>query len=171
MMAKAWQWDVRRSEEEIQQILKDPKHPSFPHYASLLLARNNVPKEVFGEYLRKEDFCVHWPNLKRRMRKDQWSQGRIQFWEEIYRHLKDDFKAKGIRLRRPSPLPVRKDSLRLRIGKRIQEIRRSKKMTQGEIARGAGLTQQFVSRIEQGRENVSVDTLERLQRFLGKDVW
>ena len=44
-------------------------------------------------------------------------------------------------------------------------------MTQGEIARGAGLTQQFVSRIEQGRENVSVDTLERLQRFLGKDVW
>ena len=33
MMAKAWQWDVRRSEEEIQQILKYPKHPSFPNYA------------------------------------------------------------------------------------------------------------------------------------------
>lgn len=171
MMAKAWQWDVRRSEEEIRKILKNPGHPGFLHYATLLLARNNVPKEVFGEYLSKKDFCVHWQNIKRRMRKDRWSQGRIQFWEEIYRHLKDDLKAKGVVLRRPSPLPVREDSLRVRIGKRIHEIRRSKKMTQDEVAHGAGLTQQFVSRIEQGRENVSLDTLERLQRFLGEVLW
>lgn len=168
-MPKVWQWDVRRSDGEIRQILKDPKHPSFLHYASLLLARNNVPKEVFGGYLEKHDFCVQWPNIKRRMRKNQWDQGRIQFWQEIYRHLKEDLKAKGVALRRPSPPPV-PGSLRVRVGKRLSEIRRSKKMTQQEVAEGAGLTQQFVSKIEQGTENVSLDTLERIQTFLKEDL-
>jgi DNA-binding XRE family transcriptional regulator len=166
--SKAWQWDVRRSDEEIRQILKNPKHPSFLHYASLLLARTNVPKEVFGDYLGKQDFCVQWQNIKRRMRKDQWDRGRIQFWQEIYRHLKEDFKAKGIALRQPSHPPV-PGSLRVRIGKRIREIRRLKKMTQEDMAQGAGLTQQFLSKIEQGTENISLDTLERIQNFLRED--
>lgn len=169
-MSKAWQWDVRRSNEEVRQILKNPEHPSFLHYASLLLARVNVPKEVFGEYLGKQDFCVEWPKIKRRMRKDQWDHGRIQFWQEIYRHLKEDLKAKGIRLRRPSSLAAQ-GSLRARMGKRIREIRHSKKITQADMARGAGLTQQFVSKIEQGTENVSLDTLERIQKVLKKDLF
>jgi DNA-binding XRE family transcriptional regulator len=168
-MPKAWQWDVRRSDDEIRQILKNPEHPNFLHYASLLLSRTNVPKEVFGEYVDKQDFCIQWPNIKRRMRKDQWSQGRIQFWQEIYRHLKEDFKAKGILLRHPASLPA-PGSLRVRVGKRVREIRRSKKMTQAEMADGAGLTQQFVSKIEQGTENVSLDTLERIQKFLKEEV-
>lgn len=169
-MSKAWQWDVRRSDEEIRQILKNPEHPSFIHYASLLLSRINAPKEVFGGYLGKRDFCVEWPKIKQRMRKDQWDQGRIQFWQEIYRHLKEDLKAKGIVLRRPSRPPVR-GSLRARVGKRIREIRHAKKITQADMARGAGLTQQFVSKIEQGTENVSLDTLERIQKFLKDNLF
>ena len=55
-MPKAWQWDVSRSDTEIRRILKNPAHPSFLHYAALLLARTNVPREVFGGYLKKEDF-------------------------------------------------------------------------------------------------------------------
>ena len=168
-MPKAWQWDVRRSDEEIRQILKNPEHPSFLHYASLLLARTNAPKEVFRGYLGKQDFCVQWPNIKRRMRKDQWDQGRIQFWQEIYRYVKEGLKAKGMVLRRPASPPAQ-GSLRARIGKRLREIRRSKKITQADVAHGAGLTQQFVSKIEQGTENVSLDTLERIQKFLRKDL-
>ena len=53
IMSKAWQWDVRRSDEEIRRILKNPKDPNFLHYAALLLARSNVPKEVFGGYLSR----------------------------------------------------------------------------------------------------------------------
>ena len=167
-MPKAWQWDVRASDEEIRQILKNPKHPSFIHYASLLLARTNVPREAF-DYLEKYDFCVEWQKIKRRMRKDKWEQGRVQFWQEIYRHVKEDLKQKGIRLRQPPRSPVQ-GSLRAKVGKRLHEIRRSKKMTQAELARGAGLTQQFVSKIEQGTENVSLDTLERIQKFLKDEL-
>ena len=173
-MPKAWQWDMRRSDEEIRKILKDPKHPSFLHYAALLLARINIPKEVFNRYLGKEDFCIEWQKIKRRMRKDRLSQDRVQFWEEIHRHVKEGFKAKGVTLRKPAKTAV-KDSLRARIGKRIREIRRSKKMTQAELARESGLSQQFLSKIEQGTENISLDTVERIQKSLkeslfGKDL-
>ena len=168
-MPKAWQWDVRRSDGEIRRILKNPEHPSFLHYASLLLSRTNVPKEVFGKYLEKETFCVHWQKIKRRMSKDRWDAGRVQFWQEIYRYLKENLKAEGVLLRHPSSAP-RRDSLRARIGQRIRVMRRSKKLTQGDLARGAGLTQQFVSTIEQGKGNVSVGTLERIQKFLKEDL-
>lgn len=163
-MSHAWRWDARRSDKEIRIILTNPQHPSFFHYASLLLARTNVPKYIFKEYLSKQIFCLHWPTLKRRMRKDRLNQERIQFWEEIYRHLKEDMKAKGIRLRQPLRLPSQ-NSLREKIGKRIREVRRSKNMTQANVAQGAGLTQQFLSKIEQGTENISLDTLERIQKF------
>lgn len=61
MMAKVWQWDVRRSEDEIRQILENPEHPSFLHYASLLLSRTNVPtwtKSKPGTKLVKGIFVV-----------------------------------------------------------------------------------------------------------------
>lgn len=167
-MPKAWQWDVGRSDEEIRQILKNSKHPSFIHYASLLLARSNIPKEVFG-YLDKQDFCIEWQKIKGRMRKDRLNQGRIQFWEAIYHHLKKGLKADGVILRQPSR-PPRQDSLRIKVGKRIRDIRLSRKITQAGLARGAGLTQQFVSKIEKGTENVSLDTLERIQNFLKEDL-
>lgn len=168
-MPKAWQWDVGRSDDEIRQILKNPGHPRFIHYASLLLARTNVPKAVFGEYLAKRDFCIEWQKIKRRMRKDKWDRGRIQFWEAIYDHLKKGLKADGLILRQPSR-PARQDSLRARVGKRIRETRLSRKITQAGLARGARLTQQFVSKIEKGTENVSLDTLERIQKFLNEDL-
>jgi len=169
-MPRAWQWDVGRSDDEIRKILKNPKHPSFLHYASLLLARTNVPNEVFGEYLGIKDFCIQWQKIKRRMRKGRLNLDRIQFWEAIYHHLKEDLKSKGIALRQPSSRPARQDSLRAKVGKRIREIRLSRKITQAGLARGATLTQQFVSKIEKGTENVSLDTLERIQKFLKEDL-
>lgn len=169
-MSKAWQWDVRRSDDQIREILKDPLQPSFLHYAALLLARSNVPREVLGEYLRKEDFCIQWDNIKRRMRKDRLSQDRIQFWQAIYRHVKEDLKAKGITLRRPRKI-MTENSLRAKVGKRIREIRCAKKITQAELGRVAGLTQQFLSKIEQGTENISLDTIERIQKSLKESLF
>lgn len=169
-MPKSWQWDVGRSDGEIRRILKDPAHPSFLHYAALLLARNNVPKEVFGGYLDQRDFCLQWQKIKRQMRKDKSNLGRVQFWEEIYRHLKESLKKKGLVLRQPSRSSV-PGSLRSKVGRRLLEIRRSQKLTQKKVARGAGLTQQFVSKIEKGTENVSLDTLERIQKFLKEDLF
>ena len=169
-MSKSWQWDMGRSDKEIRNILKNPEHPSFIHYAALLLARTNVPKEVFEEYVSKLIFCSYWPAIKRRMRKDEFNRERLHFWEEIYRHLKEDMQAKGIKLRQPLRLKV-EDSLKSKIGKRIREVRRSKKMTQADVEQGTGLTQQFLSKIEQGTENVSLDTLERIQKFFNEPIF
>ncbi len=169
-MSKSWQWDMGRSDREIRNILKNPEHPSFIHYAALLFARTNVPKQVFKEYVTKLNFCLYWPTIKRRMRKDKLNQDRLHFWEEIYRHLKEDMQAKGIKLRQPSRLKV-EDSLKSKIGKRIREIRRSKKMTQADVEQGTGFTQQFLSKIEQGTENVSLDTLERIQKFFNEPIF
>jgi DNA-binding XRE family transcriptional regulator len=169
-MPKAWQWDMRRSDEEIREILKDPKHPSFLHYAALLFARINIPKEVFSQYLGKEDFCVEWQKIKRRMRKDRLNQDRVQFWEEIHRHVKDDFRAKGVKLRK-SARKVSGNSLRAQVGGRIRKLRQSKKITQAELAREAGISQQFLSKIEQGTENISLDTLERIQKPLKESLF
>jgi DNA-binding XRE family transcriptional regulator len=168
--SNAWQWDSGRTDKEIRALLKNPRHPSFIHYSALLLARMNVPKAVFAGYLSKETFCLHWLNIKRRMRKDRLNQERIQFWEEIYRHLKEEMKIKGIRLRQPSRLPVQ-NSLKMKIAKRIREVRESKNMTQADAAEGTGLTQQYLSKIEQGTENVSLDTLERIQNFFKEDLF
>lgn len=168
-MRQAWQWDVRHSDEEIQKILKDPTSPSFLHYAALLLTRTNVPKEAFGRYLRKEDFCIQWSGIKRRMHKDPLAQDRIRFWEAIYRHIKEDLKAKGIKLRHPSKTGAT-DSLRAKMGKQIRDVRRNKRITQSELAERTGLTQQFLSKIEQGTENISLDTVERIQKSLKENL-
>ncbi len=169
-MNKAWQWDVGRTDAEVRKILENPKDAAFLHYAALLLARSNVPREVFRQYLDRRLFCVEWPNIKRRMRKDRWAHDRIQFWQEIYRHIKEDLKGKGIRLRRPSAEKPKEDSLRVRMGHYLRQIRRENKLSQAEVARGAGLTQQFLSKIEQGSENVSLDTLERIQAYFQLDL-
>jgi DNA-binding XRE family transcriptional regulator len=164
-MVKSWQWDVKRTNEEIRRILKNPKHPNFFYYAALLLIRTNVPREVFDHYLKKEDFCVEWHSIKRRMKKDRLSHDRIQFWEEIYRHVKEGLRDQGVKFRKPANR-VTGNSLRAQVGKRIHQIRQSKKMTQAELAQEAGLTQQFLSKIERGTENISLDTLERIQKSL-----
>lgn len=168
-MSKGWQWDVGRPDEKIRVILKNPHHPSFIHYASLLLARTNTPKMVFEEYLEKPVFCLQWSAIKRHMRKDRLNHERIQFWEQIYRHLKEAMTARGIKLRQSS-IPPAEDSLRVKIGKRIQSLRKSKNLTQADVAQGAGLTQQFLSKIERGSENISLDTLERLQKYFKEEL-
>ncbi len=169
-MSKSWQWDMGRSDKEIRSVLKNPEDPTFIHYAALLFARTNVPKEVFEEYVSKQIFCSHWSAIKRRMRKDELNQERIHFWEEIYRHLKEEMQSKGIKLRQPSRLKI-DDSLKAKIGKRIREVRQSKKMTQADVEQGTGLTQQFLSKIEQGTENLSLDTLERIQKFFNEPIF
>jgi transcriptional regulator with XRE-family HTH domain len=43
-------------------------------------------------------------------------------------------------------------------------------MTQEQLSFGAGITQTFLSQVETGRRNVSIDTLEKLAVVLEIDI-
>jgi transcriptional regulator with XRE-family HTH domain len=52
------------------------------------------------------------------------------------------------------------------IGQRLQELRESKKLSQGDIERRTGLLRCYTSRVENGHTVPSVETLEKYARAL-----
>ena len=63
-------------------------------------------------------------------------------------------------------------SVRKKLGARLRAIRtaRSPRLSQEALAHAAGLERAYVSGVERGEFNVSVDTLVRLARVLRVDV-
>ena len=53
------------------------------------------------------------------------------------------------------------------IGRFVRRLREQKGLTQEQVASRTGISYQFLSGLENGRENVSLDTLEGLARTLG----
>lgn len=56
------------------------------------------------------------------------------------------------------------------IGLNIKQRREAKRMTQGELAAKAGITQAKISRAEGGDDNLTVDTLRGIAAALGCSV-
>lgn len=101
--------------------------------AALLLSRNNDPKDVFRHYFDPLVFCKQWAAIKRRMRKDKWSEPRIVFWQAIYENLSDKYRKKGIIFRGETPQV--KAPLCYATGKQISCIRREQGLSQKEMAK------------------------------------
>lgn len=59
---------------------------------------------------------------------------------------------------------------RIRLAKRIREIRKLKKLTQTDVALKAHMPQSVIARIESGEHSISLDTLNRIAHALGKEV-
>ena len=59
------------------------------------------------------------------------------------------------------------DSLQKKLGKRIQEIRKAKKLTQEKLAEIIELDVPNISNIERGKRFVSASTLEKIINALG----
>ena len=140
--------------------------PIYPvYYAALLLSRSNEPAEVFRNYFDQETLVRYWGPIKRRMRKNKWSQDRILFWQEIYRHLAKKIKAKGGNLRAAKiSQPAR--GLQKEVGDTLKALRMQSGMTQQELARKAGVHQQVISKIEKGIANPSLKTIEKITKHL-----
>lgn len=169
MDTSKWLWDRNISGKEIKSILSNPKHERFTEITALLLSRNNTPKEVFDEYLNRESFVQNWIRVRKKMRQNFWNDPRIIFWQAVYEKILIDFKEKGIRVRsvkRQKP----DNHLCLKIGEKIRLMREQKGLTQVRLAQKLGVSQQVISRIEQGRDNISVLTLEKVAEGLGGEV-
>lgn len=166
-MKTNWLWDSQRSLNEAKDILKNPDHELFDYYAELLFSRVNDPKEAF-ECMRKEDFLTHWSGIKRRMRKDAWLKTRVIFWQTMYDYLLKDFKKKGFEIRSPKKTPISEE--RALFGQMIKDLRKEKGWTQKQLADALESKQQFVSALERGYENPSMDTISRVAHALGRTV-
>ena len=164
-MKDNWLWDRKITDAEAKRDLKEPGSKRFFSMAALLLARKNDPQEVFKDYLDPLVFCRYWPVIKRKMRQDKWSEPRIIFWQAIYEKLADKYRNKGIIFRKTSPV---KEPLCEATGKRIADIRRGQGLSQKDFAKKLGVSQQLVSRIEKGRENISLATLNNVARALDR---
>ena len=165
-----WLWDRKISVKKAKAILKNPQDKHFLSLSSLLLARKNMPQEVFKDYLNPLQFLQNWYKIKRQMRKDTWNNPRIEFWQAIYEKLAEKYKKKGVfpvRQSAPTKLP---DEFCKLIADKIKTIRRKNGLTQSMLARRLKISQQMISRIEKGGENLSLLTLKNILDKLGAEL-
>ena len=168
-MKKDWLWDRNISERRVLKILHNPLHHKFIFLSSLLLSRKNTPQEVFRDYLKPEEFCRHWTRIKRQMRKDAWNNPRIEFWQAVYEKMLEKFRARGINISSRSKVKLG-DDFCLEIGQRLKALRQQKKLTQAILSKKLNIPQQMISRIEGGKENISLLTLRKIADELGAKV-
>jgi DNA-binding transcriptional regulator YiaG len=163
-METNWLWDTRIPKDEVRRILRDEENPRFPHYAEKLLARTADPVVIF-KWIDEQTFCRKWPTIKKRLQKDRWIAARVLFWQTIYERLLVRFKENGIKIRRPSQEQISPE--RRQLAAQIRRLRERIGFSQKDVARRLGVIQQYVSKLESGRENVSVDTLKRVAGAFG----
>ena len=60
--------------------------------------------------------------------------------------------------------------IELRVALEITKAREARKMSQRELADALKTKQQTVSRIERGAQNVTIETLDRIARALGRGL-
>lgn len=160
MIAKYF-WDQKgASLKETRRILKDPSHPRFPERMSVLLTRCSKPKELFS-VISRERFARSWPKIREYwIKRSRWSESR-DWWQTIYEQMAEGVSRRPARMEGGSP-----DFLRV-LGARVREARIEKGLSQRRLALQAGIKQPDVSRVEEGRKNMTLFTLVRLCKALG----
>lgn len=168
MIKHNWLWDVKSNEEEIKQILKSDKDPRFLLYAGLLLSRNNDPDYVF-HLIDKEAFCQYWPLIKERIDQSGWfSPYKSSYWGPIYEKTIRELKQKGEDVSRFPDIAITKN--RFHVALQIRKLRKHARFNQEELAMRLGVKQQYVSKLETGRVNPSVETLGKIANIFAKDL-
>jgi HTH-type transcriptional regulator/antitoxin HipB len=149
-MKTHWLWDTTLSEKRVKRILHNERNPRFYIYAEKLFSRVRDPREAFG-YISKETFCRKWPVLKKRIEKDAWAKSKADFWQGIYKQTLEE-------------------SERLNVAQQIKKLRHQVGYTQEEMAKRLGVIQQYISSLESGRENLTLDTLKKIAQVFNKNL-
>ena len=153
-------WDLnKKALKEAEDILKNQAHPKFKARLVTFLSRCDQPKELFS-LITREDFIDVWPKVRAYWLKISRDSTYKDWWETIYQQIAEDL---GAKKPRPQGSPAR---LFLKFGKTIKEARIEKGWSQNELALRAGMKQPDISRIEEGRKNITLETLTRLCKIL-----
>jgi len=155
-------WDLNeKALKETENILKNPEHTKFQSRMVKLLSRCQRPEEFFS-ISSKENFIKAWPKLRRYwIRIDKESDFR-DWWQTIYEEiLKRQGKGKKIE---GEPSLLFKG-----VGVRIREARIDREMSQQDLALAVGMEQPDISKIEEGKKNITLGTLARICKYLDYD--
>ncbi len=169
-LERDWLWDRKTSLKKARFILNRPENEHFLPLASLLLSRKNTPKEVFRYYLKPRDFLGNWQKIKRQMRKNSWNDPRVEFWQAVYEKLKEKYEKRGIAVSEKILISKPKDGFCKFVADKIKAVRKQKGITQEELSRRLRVSQQIISRIETGSENISLLTLKKIVDNLGAEL-
>ena len=162
MIRKNWHWDINLPKTKIEKILTREDDPRFPRIVAALLSRVDDPKEVF-KLIHSAAFCRRWRAIEREMITDEWTKEKAAFWKAIYLRLSKELRSRGEKIRKAGNIQL--DAFDADLVAKIRECRRRALMTQKELAVAMGVSQQFISNIEKGRERPNLDFLKKLARI------
>ncbi|MBU0694522.1 MAG: helix-turn-helix transcriptional regulator [Candidatus Omnitrophica bacterium] len=86
----------------------------------------------------------------------------------MYECIHEQLKRQGIRIRESQEVEIPAE--RMKLAQQIRDIRVKLGYTQKDIAKKLGVIQQYISKIESGHENVSIDTLTRIANVFDKKL-
>ena len=160
-------WDRKISQSTASEILGNPAHPRFIEMAALLLSRSNDFKLVFSKYLEKKIFVQEWRRIKSEMRKNNWSDERINLWGQVYKTLcaKTEFKSHIQEQKRRHKTAEFEG-----VGGVLRSQRIKQGITQQLLARKAAISQQTISNAENGKGDISLKTLKRIMDALNLEL-
>lgn len=168
MIKYNWLWDVKTNEAEVKRILKNDKDPRFLIFARLLFSRNSDPDYVF-QFVRREVFCKYWPLIRERLDRTGWFEPyKSNYWQPIYKKTMQELRQKGRDIPKFPDISISKDRFNLAL--QIRKLRKETHLNQKELAMRLGVKQQFVSKLETGRVNPSMDTLGKIANIFAKDL-
>lgn len=153
-------WDLnQKALENIEKIFKAPNHPKFNMYMVTFLSRCQDPKELFS-LIAKENFIDFWPKLKNYWRKVSPESTFIDWWQTIYEQL---LEGKGLSVKKPSGIAP---SVLIKVGKILKKARIDKGYSQKDLALQVGMKQPDISKIEEGKANITLVTLSTICKVL-----
>lgn len=153
-------WDLNRAAlKEVRSILKNQRHTKFASYMVTLLSRCDRPKELFS-FISKNKFITAWPQIRSYWAKVQRGSEFRDWWQTIYEQLLEE---RGIKktVQTGEAFYLCKE-----IGKRIRQSRIDKGLSQQELSVLIGIKQPEISKIEEGKKNITIATLSRFCKAL-----
>lgn len=153
-------WDLnQKALENIEKIFKDPDHPKFKMYMATFLSRCQDPQELFS-LVEKESFIDFWPRLKKYWRKTSPESTFIDWWQTIYEQLLEE---KGLSVKKPSG---KSPPVLIKVGKILRKARINEGFSQKDLALQVGMKQPDISKIEEGKANITLLTLSTICKVL-----
>jgi DNA-binding XRE family transcriptional regulator len=166
MMKTNWLWDSKVKEPQVRRILKDSRNARFYIYATKLLSRVQDPEIAFS-YMPSRTFVSHWAEIKDRMVKDAWARQQVSRWQHVYAKI---HKSPHVRQERRIRQIQEPATPQVQLASQIRMVRKERGWSQNDVALRLGVIQQYVSRIESGRENMTLATLQKVSKVLGRRV-
>lgn len=153
-------WDMnKKALKETKKILKNPNHPKFANRMVIFLSRCDKVQELFSLF-SKQEFIEFWPKVKTYWLKIARESDFRDWWQTIYEQLLQQYKKEQ---KGPAGNPP---FLFLKIGRTIKEARIQRGLSQKELASIVGIRQPDISKIEEGKKNITLKTLFALSRTL-----